>query len=194
MSRLPKLVIFGRQGAGKGTIGHRVAAHLGIHHVSTGEILRREMAEATPLGLEVQSFVNDGELVPDEVMLKVIDRRLAQPDVRRRGFLLDGFPRTVDQADAFAELLGDESLHAAIQVEGRGRRRARAHPRAPRVPGVWHDDVGGSRGRVGAVPARRRLGGAAQGRHRGRDPSSARSVRRGSPAPSSRGSRSAGCS
>ena len=48
MSRLPKLVIFGRQGAGKGTIGHRIAAHLGVHHVSTGEILRREMAQATP--------------------------------------------------------------------------------------------------------------------------------------------------
>jgi adenylate kinase len=117
MSRLPKLVIFGRQGAGKGTVGHRVAAHLGIHHVSTGEILRREMAEATPLGLEVQSFVNGGELVPDEVMLKVIDRRLAQSDVRRRGFLLDGFPRTVDQADAFTDLLGNESLQAAIQVK-----------------------------------------------------------------------------
>ena len=66
MSRLPKLVIFGRQGAGKGTVGQRVASHLGIHHISTGEMLRREMAEGTPLGLEVQAYVDHGDLVPVE--------------------------------------------------------------------------------------------------------------------------------
>ncbi len=117
MSRLPKLVIFGRQGAGKGTVGHRVAAHLGIHHVSTGEILRREMSEGSPLGQEVQAFVDHGDLVPDAVMLKVIEHRISHPDIRRRGFLMDGFPRTIDQAEGFAALLGDEGLHAAIQVE-----------------------------------------------------------------------------
>ncbi len=117
MSRLPRLVIFGRQGAGKGTVGHRVAAHLGIHHVSTGEILRREMADASSLGLEVQSYVDSGNLVPDAVMLKVIEHRIDQPDIRRRGFLMDGFPRTVDQAEGFAALLGAEPLQAAIQIE-----------------------------------------------------------------------------
>lgn len=117
MSRLPKLVIFGRQGAGKGTVGHRVASHLGIHHISTGEILRREMADSTPLGLEVQAFVDHGELVPDDVMLRVIEHRIAQSDVRRHGFLMDGFPRTVEQAEGFASLLGAEPLCAAIQIE-----------------------------------------------------------------------------
>ena len=117
MSRLPKLVIFGRQGAGKGTVGHRVAAHLGIHHISTGEILRREMAEASPLGVQVQAFVDHGELVPDDVMLKVIEHRIGHPEVSRRGFLMDGFPRTVEQADGFAAILGDEALQAAIQIE-----------------------------------------------------------------------------
>jgi adenylate kinase len=117
LSRLPKLVIFGRQGAGKGTVGHRVAAHLGIHHISTGEILRREMAEATPLGLEVQAFVDHGDLVPDSVMLRVIEQRLAHGDVRRHGFLMDGFPRTIEQAEGFAEIVGAETLCGAIQIE-----------------------------------------------------------------------------
>jgi adenylate kinase len=117
MSRLPKLVIFGRQGAGKGTVGQRVASHLGIHHISTGEILRREMADASPLGLEVQAYVDHGELVPDDVMLRLIEHRLAQPDVRRHGFLMDGFPRTVEQAEGLAEIVGADTLCAAIQID-----------------------------------------------------------------------------
>jgi adenylate kinase len=155
MSRLPKLVIFGRQG-GQGTVGHRVAAHLGIHHISTGEILRREMAEASPLGVQVQAFVDHGELVPDDVMLKVIEHRIGHPEVSRRGFLMDGFPRTVEQADGFAAILGGEPLQAAIQIEV-PTDVVLARILGRRLPCVRHDDLGAARSSR-CLSSRRRLG------------------------------------
>jgi adenylate kinase len=94
------LVIFGRQGAGKGTQSARLSAHYGAPHISTGDMLRAAVANATPIGLEAKSYMDSGRLVPDAVMLGVVEERLAEPDVVERGFLLDGFPRTVAQAEA----------------------------------------------------------------------------------------------
>jgi adenylate kinase len=94
------LVIFGRQGAGKGTQSNLLADHYGAPHISTGDMLRAAVANATPIGLEAKSFMDAGGLVPDGVMLGVVEERLAAPDVIEHGFLLDGFPRTVGQAEA----------------------------------------------------------------------------------------------
>ena len=95
-----RLVIFGRQGAGKGTQSARLSAHYGAPHISTGDMLRAAVANATPIGLEAKSYMDSGQLVPDEVMLGVVEERLQERDVQEHGFLLDGFPRTVVQAEA----------------------------------------------------------------------------------------------
>ncbi len=97
-----RLVIFGRQGAGKGTQSVRLSQHYGAPHISTGDMLRAAVANATPIGLEAKSYMDSGRLVPDEVMLGVVDERLSEPDVAAGGFLLDGFPRTVVQAEALS--------------------------------------------------------------------------------------------
>jgi len=96
------LVIFGRQGAGKGTQSARLSLHYGAPHISTGDMLRAAVANRTPIGIEAQSYMDSGRLVPDDVMLGVVEERLAEPDVRANGFLLDGFPRTVGQAKALS--------------------------------------------------------------------------------------------
>ena len=95
-----RLVIFGRQGAGKGTQCLELSSHYGAPHISTGDMLRAAAAEGTPLGLEAKAIMEQGGLLPDEVILGVVEERLAQPDVAESGFLLDGFPRTVPQAEA----------------------------------------------------------------------------------------------
>ena len=95
-----RLVIFGRQGAGKGTQSNRLSAHYGAPHISTGDMLRAAVANATPIGLEAKSYMDSGQLVPDDVMLGVVEERLDERDVAENGFLLDGFPRTVVQAEA----------------------------------------------------------------------------------------------
>jgi adenylate kinase len=97
-----RLVIFGRQGAGKGTQSVLLSQHYRAPHISTGDMLRAAVANATPIGLEAKSYMDSGRLVPDEVMLGVVEERLAGPDVAAGGFLLDGFPRTVVQAEALA--------------------------------------------------------------------------------------------
>jgi adenylate kinase len=96
--------MFGRQGAGKGTQSARLAEHYGAPHISTGDMLRAAVANATPVGLEAQSYMDAGKLVPDSVMLGVVEERLNESDVVDHGFLLDGFPRTVGQAEALVAL------------------------------------------------------------------------------------------
>lgn len=108
-----RLLIFGRQGAGKGTQSVLLARHYGAAHISTGDMLREAVANATPIGLEAKSFMDSGCLVPDEVMLGVVEERLARPDVMAGGFLLDGFPRTIGQAEA---LLGLTPIDVAVDL------------------------------------------------------------------------------
>jgi adenylate kinase len=111
------LVLLGRQGSGKGTQGMRLAAHLGTEHLSTGAILRGEVERHTPLGRRVERFLHQGRLVPDELMLGVVEAALRDPDVARRGYLLDGFPRTKRQALAFLEMVGPRGLDAALELD-----------------------------------------------------------------------------
>jgi adenylate kinase len=96
-----KLVFLGPPGAGKGTQAVRVSEELKVPHISTGDIFRKEIREKTPLGVEAKSYIDAGGLVPDSVTIGMVKNRLAEDDCKN-GFLLDGFPRTIAQAEALA--------------------------------------------------------------------------------------------
>lgn len=104
------LVLMGLPGAGKGTQAERIVEEYNIPHISTGDMFRAAMKEETPLGLEAKSYMDKGELVPDEVTIGIVRERLAKDDCQK-GFLLDGFPRTVAQAEALEQLLADMDRH-----------------------------------------------------------------------------------
>jgi adenylate kinase len=97
------LILLGPPGAGKGTQGQRLSERYDIPEISTGDILRSAVHKGTPLGREAKSYMDRGALVPDEIMIGIIRERLAQDDTER-GFILDGFPRTVAQAEALSRL------------------------------------------------------------------------------------------
>lgn len=112
------VLLMGPPGAGKGTQAEKIVDEYGIPHVSTGDMFRRAMSEGTPLGLEAKSYVDKGLLVPDEVTIGIVRERLNQPDCDY-GFLLDGFPRTVNQAEVLEHMLGDmgKKLDHVINIE-----------------------------------------------------------------------------
>ncbi len=105
-----KVVFLGPPGAGKGTQAVRIAEKYNVPHISTGDILRAAVKEGTELGKLAKSYMDRGELVPDEVIIGIIKERLSQPDVRERGFILDGFPRTLKQAEALDQLLSELNM------------------------------------------------------------------------------------
>ena len=95
---LKNLVFLGPPGAGKGTFAFELKDKMGVAHISTGDILRQEISGGTELGVKAKQFVETGKLVPDELVADMVGRRLAKPDCSP-GFILDGFPRTINQAD-----------------------------------------------------------------------------------------------
>jgi len=99
-----RIVLLGPPGSGKGTQAALLKDRLGVPHISTGDLLRSAVAEGTPLGKKAQSFMDRGELVPDELMLGLIEERLGSADVKP-GFILDGYPRNLAQARALDEVL-----------------------------------------------------------------------------------------
>jgi adenylate kinase len=115
--RSPRLVLLGKQGAGKGTQATRLARHFGIAHVSTGDLFRASAAEGSELGLAVQQYLESGDLVPDEIVIGVVEEQLAQGDLRNRGFVLDGFPRTLPQAEALEQALVDHPLDVVVDLD-----------------------------------------------------------------------------
>ena len=113
-----RLVILGKQGAGKGTQCVRLARHYVVPHISTGDMLRAAARSMTEFGKKAKEFMDAGELVPDEVMIGVVRERLEYEDTAFRGFILDGFPRTTNQAEALSDILGaDRGLDMAIDLE-----------------------------------------------------------------------------
>jgi adenylate kinase len=112
------LILLGPPGAGKGTQAERLQADFALAHISTGDMLRAQVAQGTQLGGEAEKYMNAGELVPDEVILGMIEQRIGEQDARE-GFLLDGFPRNTGQADALAATLDGSGrrLTAALLIE-----------------------------------------------------------------------------
>lgn len=112
------LILLGPPGAGKGTQAERLEADFALAHISTGDMLRAQVAQGTELGVEAQKLMSAGELVPDEVILGMISQRISEQDALD-GFLLDGFPRNIEQADALGEMLAkaERRLTAALLIE-----------------------------------------------------------------------------
>ncbi len=104
MEKELNIIIMGPPAAGKGTQSELIVKEYGIPHVSTGDMFRQAIAEKTPLGMEANTYISQGKLVPDEVTIGLVRERLAKADCQH-GFLLDGFPRTVPQAEALSEIL-----------------------------------------------------------------------------------------
>jgi adenylate kinase len=112
-----RLVILGRQGSGKGTQGARLATHFEIAHISTGEMLRNAIRNATPLGKAVKEVLDAGRLVDDELMGSLVQGRLGETDARTRGYLLDGFPRTLPQAQMLDDIARVRPINIVVDLE-----------------------------------------------------------------------------
>lgn len=115
-----KIILMGPPGAGKGTQADFLKTELSIPHISTGDMFRKAVTEGTPLGLEAKRYMDSGQLVPDSVTIGIVKERLSEADCER-GFLLDGFPRTIPQADALGQTLKEleMELDAVINVKVR---------------------------------------------------------------------------
>ena len=113
-----RLVLLGAPGSGKGTQAARLKAALGVPHISTGDMLRAAVAAGTPMGLKAKAVMEAGQLVSDDILLGMLEDRLAQTDARD-GFILDGYPRNLAQADALDHLLAriGQPLNAVIKLE-----------------------------------------------------------------------------
>ncbi len=113
-----KILLMGPPGAGKGTQAEKLTELFNIPHISTGDMFRKAQKDGTELGLKAKSYMEKGQLVPDEVTIGIVRERLAEEDCKS-GFLLDGFPRTVQQADALDQILADldTCLDAVINIE-----------------------------------------------------------------------------
>ncbi|ASF37755.1 Adenylate kinase [Halobacillus alkaliphilus] len=112
------LILMGLPGAGKGTQAEKIVEKYNIPHISTGDMFRLAIKEGTALGKEAKSYMDKGELVPDEVTIGIVRERLSKPDCKE-GFLLDGFPRTIAQADALENLLSDmdDTLDHVLHID-----------------------------------------------------------------------------
>ncbi|HUR15039.1 MAG TPA: adenylate kinase [Mycobacteriales bacterium] len=111
-----RLVLVGPPGAGKGTQAQYIAEHLGVPQISTGDIFRSHVSQGTPLGLEAKAYMDRGDLVPDDVTVNMVRERILEEDARE-GFLLDGFPRTVPQAQVLDDILAESGHKLDVVLE-----------------------------------------------------------------------------
>ncbi|MBI4966021.1 MAG: adenylate kinase [Desulfomonile tiedjei] len=113
-----RIVLLGGPGSGKGTQAKKLIDKLGVPQISTGDIFRAALKEGTPMGLKAKGYMDKGELVPDDVVIGVVEERLTKPDLDK-GYMLDGFPRTLPQAEALDKILSSQtkSIDHAILVD-----------------------------------------------------------------------------
>lgn len=112
-----RLIVLGKQGAGKGTQAVRLSNHYVVPHIATGDTFRAAVRSGSEFGRRAKAYLDAGDLVPDEVVIGVVTERLTHDDTTHRGFILDGFPRTVQQAEALAEILEPQTLDLAVNLE-----------------------------------------------------------------------------
>ncbi|RLD10776.1 MAG: adenylate kinase, partial [Chlamydiae bacterium] len=110
-----RVILLGPPGAGKGTQAASIASEINIPHISTGEMFRAALKEGTPLGLEAKKYMDSGELVPDDVVVGMVNERIQQSDCKN-GFLLDGFPRTIIQAQKLDETMESDGLKIDLVI------------------------------------------------------------------------------
>lgn len=111
-----RILLMGPPGAGKGTQAGRLAEELRVPHIATGDMLRAEVASGSELGKKARSYMDAGEYVPDDLVIAMLSERISRADARR-GFVLDGFPRTLPQARALTDRLGNEDLDVVVYLE-----------------------------------------------------------------------------
>ena len=111
-----RLIILGRQGAGKGTQCVRLSRHFVVPHISTGDMLRAAVREGTELGMLAKRVMDAGGLVGDEIMIGLVRERLSATDASTRGYILDGFPRTIEQADALDEIASERPIDVVLDL------------------------------------------------------------------------------
>jgi adenylate kinase len=116
-ARGPRIVLLGKQGSGKGTQGEYLATHFGMRHLSTGEMFRDSAEVGIAAGLEAKAYMDRGELVPDDLVVKVVEERFQNPVEVENGFVLDGFPRTRQQALELDRILGANPLDLVIDLD-----------------------------------------------------------------------------
>jgi adenylate kinase len=112
-----RIVVLGKQGAGKGTQAVRLSRHYVVPHVATGDTFRAAVRSGSDFGQKARAYLDAGELVPDEIVIGVVRERLTRDDTTHRGFILDGFPRTVAQAEALMDFLEPRTLDVVINLE-----------------------------------------------------------------------------
>jgi adenylate kinase len=112
-----RLIVLGKQGAGKGTQAVRLSRHYVVPHISTGDTFRAAVRSGSEFGRKAKVYLDAGDLVPDDVVVGVVRERLHRDDTTHRGFILDGFPRTVGQAEALAEILAPRGLDVVLNME-----------------------------------------------------------------------------
>ena len=110
------LIMLGPPGAGKGTQAERLSARLRVPHIATGDLFREHLRQATPLGTMAKTFMDRGELVPDAIVLRVVREQMRDGGLMDDGFVLDGFPRTVAQAEALDAIASERPLDAVIDL------------------------------------------------------------------------------
>ncbi|QEE38356.1 MULTISPECIES: adenylate kinase [unclassified Methylobacterium] len=142
-----RIILLGPPGAGKGTQSERIVERFGIPQLSTGDMLRAAVAAGTPVGLEAKAVMESGGLVSDRIVVGIVADRIEEPDAKR-GFILDGFPRTVAQAEALATMLSGKDMNLSAVVELKvdedalvGRIQKRAAETLARGQAVRKDDT-----------------------------------------------------
>ena len=141
VARMPlnrALIFLGPPGAGKGTQSKRIAQHYGVPHLSTGDMLRDAISRGTPLGQIVKPIMGRGDLVPDDLVMRMVEERLSQPD-SAKGFVFDGFPRTLPQAEQLDRILERKGFGKPIVVDF----RVDEGELLRRLSGRWTCSVGG---------------------------------------------------